>query len=148
LFKTQCHRTEIRSSAAKGQGNKAGITTGHKFGIGSPEQFAALASCDKALEKIRAAVEGAGMGASSVFILTSDHGGHNAVDPEKKTVGTHGSAEADDVLIPWIAWGKGVKKGFGITLPVVTYDTAATALWLLGVPVPEGFWGRPVTQCL
>ncbi len=22
----------------------------------------------------------------------------------------------------------------------------ATALWLLGVPLPESFWGRPVTS--
>ena len=25
-------------------------------------------------------------------------------------------------------------------------DTAATALWLLNVPLPENFWGRPVTS--
>jgi len=28
----------------------------------------------------------------------------------------------------------------------VQYDTAATALWLLQVPLPESFWGRPVTS--
>jgi len=37
-----------------------------------------------------------------------------------------------------------VRKDFNITAPVVQYDTAATALWLLDFPVPEGFWGRPV----
>jgi len=120
--------------------------TGHQFGVGSKEQFEALAASDRALEKIKAAVEAAGIADSSVFILTSDHGGHNAPDPITKIIGTHGSPESDDVLIPWIAWGKGVKKGFEITKPVVTYDTAATALWLLGVPVPDGFWGRPVTS--
>ena len=35
--------------------------------------------------------------------------------------------------IPWIAWGKGVKKHFEITAPMNTCDTAATARWLLGV---------------
>ncbi len=29
--------------------------------------------------------------------------------------------------------------------PVMTCDTAATALWLLGLPVPEAFDGKPVT---
>jgi arylsulfatase A-like enzyme len=48
--------------------------------------------------------------------------------------------------IPWIAWGKGVKKGEKIIAPVTTYDTSATALWLLGVPVPEHFDGKPVTS--
>jgi len=119
--------------------------TGHQFGVGSKEQFAALNSSDKALEKIRAAVEAAGIADTSVFILTSDHGGHHEPAPVKNTIGAHGSAQSDDVLIPWIAWGKGVKKNFEITKPVVTYDTAATALWLLGVPIPDGFWGRPVT---
>ena len=33
-----------------------------------------------------------------------------------------------------------------ITAAVVQYDTAATALWLLNVPLPENFWGRPVTS--
>jgi hypothetical protein len=50
------------------------------------------------------------------------------------------------VLIPWVAWGKGVKKNFTVTAPVLQYDTAATALWLLKVPLPEHFWGRPVTS--
>jgi arylsulfatase A-like enzyme len=50
------------------------------------------------------------------------------------------------VEIPWVAWGKGVNPGFRVAAPVVQYDTAATALWLLGIRVPESFWGRPVTS--
>ena len=41
--------------------------------------------------------------------------------------------------------GAGAKTA-PITAAVVQYDTAATALWLLGIPVPESFWGRPVTS--
>jgi hypothetical protein len=37
------------------------------------------------------------------------------------------------MTIPWITWGQGVKKRFAITDPVSTCDTAATALWLLGI---------------
>ncbi len=76
---------------------------------------------------------------NSVIILTADHGSHDIKDKDGKTVGTHGSAETSDVKIPWVAWGKGVKKNFTITAPVVQYDTAATALWLLDVPLPESF---------
>ena len=39
-----------------------------------------------------------------------------------------------------------MKKNFTITVPVTTYDTAATALWLLDVPVPAEFDGKPVTS--
>lgn len=119
---------------------------GHEFGMNSPEKMQAFADTDAALKVIRDAVKAAGLEDSSVFILTADHGGHDIKDKHGITRGVHGDATSDDVLIPWIAWGKGVKPKFQISAPVVQYDTAATALWLLGVPIPEGFWGRPVTS--
>jgi predicted AlkP superfamily pyrophosphatase or phosphodiesterase len=130
-------------------------STGHKYGVDSSEKMRALAECDRALGVIRAAITAAHIADSSVLILTADHGGHDRTavenaDREKRGLsyqpGTHGGADSVDVLIPWVASGKGVKRGFTITAPVVQYDTAATALWLLGVPVPESFWGRPVTS--
>lgn len=121
-------------------------TAGHKYGADAPEKVQALKDCDEALKIIKDAIEAAGLTKNSVIILTADHGSHNTKNKEGKTVGAHGSAETDDVKIPWVAWGKGVKKDFTITAPVVQYDTAATALWLLNVPLPEHFWGRPVTS--
>ena len=121
-------------------------TVGHKTGAYSPEKIQALKDCDEALKTIKDAVAAAGVLENSVFILTADHGSHDAKNKEGKTVGTHGDSRPEDVLIPWVAWGKGVKKDFTITAPVVQYDTAATALWLLKVPLPESFWGRPVTS--
>ncbi|MEO5914416.1 MAG: alkaline phosphatase family protein [Luteolibacter sp.] len=117
---------------------------GHEFGMDSPEKMQAFADSDAALKVLRDAVAKAGMEDSSVFILTADHGGHDIKDSKGVTRGTHGDPTSDDVTIPWVAWGKNVKPGFQITAPVVQYDTAATALWLLGVPVPDSFWGRPV----
>lgn len=117
---------------------------GHAHGIHSPEKMQAFADSDEALKMIRDAVEAAGLTATSVFILTADHGCHDIKDKEGITRGAHGSSSPDDVTIPWVAWGCGVKPGFTIENPVVQYDTAATALWLLGVPVPDSFWGRPV----
>ena len=121
-------------------------TEGHKHGAASPEKVQALVHCDAALQLIREAIQAAGLGDTSVLLLTADHGSHDIKDSSGRLVATHGSAEAADVTIPWVAWGRGVKPRFTITAPVVTYDTAATALWLLGIPVPESFWGRPVTS--
>ncbi len=128
---------------------------GHLHGVSSPEKLAALASCDAALGRIHAAIVDAGLADSSVLILTADHGGHDRA-PEENDLrakrglspqpGTHGDATTDDVTIPWVAAGKGVKSGYTVTAPVVQYDTAATALWLLGVPLPVHFWGRPVVN--
>jgi arylsulfatase A-like enzyme len=120
-------------------------TEGHAHGANSPEKLQALADCDAALKTIKDAIADADL-TNSVIILTADHGSHDMKDQTGKTIGTHGSAEPEDVKIPWVAWGKGVKKDFTITAPVVQYDTAATALWLLDVPVPESFWGRPVAS--
>lgn len=112
-------------------------TTGHKSGWGSPEQQDAFKACDLALGRIVQAIRQAGISESSVLIITADHGGHAK---------THGENIPDDMLIPWIAWGAGVKKHNTITGPVTTYDTAATALWLLDVGIPAEFDGKPVKE--
>lgn len=67
-------------------------------------------------------------------IITADHGGHGR---------HHGTDSVEDVTIPWIAFGEGVVQG-GRPEGVRTMDTAATALWLLGITVPESFEGAPV----
>ena len=110
---------------------------GHSKGWGSPEQIQAFADEDAALKTVFDAIKKAGIEKDSVVIMSADHGGHDK---------THGSNSPEDMTIPWIVWGKGVKKNFQITAPVTTYDTAATALWLLNVPVPTDFDGKPVTS--
>lgn len=110
---------------------------GHASGWGSPEQKEALKVTDQALGQIVKAITDAGIADRSVILISADHGGH-----EKG----HFENIPDDMLIPWIAWGAGVKKGHTIGRLVTTYDTAATALWLLGVPIPESFDGKPVEE--
>ena len=112
-------------------------TAGHKFGWGSAEQKAAFASSDEALGVLLEALQKAGIADKSVLILSADHGGHGR---------THGENIPDDMTIPWVAWGKSVKAGTTLTRPVNTTDTTATALWLLGVPIPAQLDGRPVYE--
>lgn len=99
-------------------------TVGHEFGWGSPEQIKGFADTDAALGIIQNAIRKAGIARRSVIIISADHGGHGK---------GHSKGTPEDMTIPWIAWGQGVKKRFTITDPVNTCDTAATALWLLGV---------------
>jgi predicted AlkP superfamily pyrophosphatase or phosphodiesterase len=110
---------------------------GHANGWGSPQQIRAFADEDRALHTVMRAIRKAGIAKSSVVLLTADHGGHAK---------THGTTSPEDMTIPWIAWGAGVKPNYSITAPVTTYDTAATALWLLDVPVPADWDGKPVTS--
>jgi predicted AlkP superfamily pyrophosphatase or phosphodiesterase len=110
-------------------------SAGHKSGWGSPEQKEALKVTDQALSQIIRAIKDAGIADTSVVIVTADHGGH---------LKTHGDNIPDDMIIPWVVWGAGVNKNFKITAPVTTFDSAATALWLLDVPLPAEFDGKPV----
>lgn len=112
-------------------------TAGHKDGWGSPQQKEAIKVTDQALWQVWQAIKDAGIADTSVMLISADHGGHDK---------THGLNIPDDMIIPWVAWGKGVKKSCTITTPVTTYDTAATALWLLDVPLPAEFDGKPVTS--
>ena len=112
-------------------------SAGHSSGWGSPEQKAAFEVSDQALGEIVRSLEQAGIAGRSVIIVSADHGGHGK---------DHGDNIPDDMTIPWIVWGKGVRKATTIREPVTTFDSAATALWLLGVPLPAEFDGKPVTQ--
>jgi predicted AlkP superfamily pyrophosphatase or phosphodiesterase len=111
-------------------------SVGHQFGWDSPEQVKSYAEVDAALGMVLAAIQQAGIAENSVVIVSSDHGGHGK---------GHGKNIPEDMTIPWIAWGQGVKKKFTITNAVNTCDTAATALWLLEAPPIRPMTGRPVT---
>jgi predicted AlkP superfamily pyrophosphatase or phosphodiesterase len=70
-------------------------------------------------------------------ILSADHGGLGL---------THGQNIPEDMTIPWIVAGPGVKQNYAITGAVSTMDTAATALYLLGLEVPEEIVGKVVEE--
>ena len=106
---------------------------GHVFGWMSAPYRMAVRRADGAVERVVRAAERA-FGDDVVVIVTSDHGGLGR---------HHGGDTPAERSIPWIAWGRGVAPG-EIAGPVNTVDTAATALWLLGIAVPPAWEGRPV----
>jgi len=109
---------------------------GHSKGWGSPEQRAALEQCDKAIGVLWQGIRAAGA-TRVVLIVTADHGGH---------LKTHGSRDPRDMTIPWLAYGPGIIKPGEIQRQVYIYDTAATALYALGIPFDPTWDGRPVTE--
>jgi predicted AlkP superfamily pyrophosphatase or phosphodiesterase len=110
---------------------------GHADGWMSENQFTAIRHADLCLGTLLDAVSAAGLDGETLFILSSDHGGHGH---------NHSGRIKEDRLIPWIAWGPGVRAGHRILAPIGTVDTAATALWVLGYPPPPGLVGRPVKE--
>ncbi|MGH7459014.1 MAG: alkaline phosphatase family protein [Longimicrobiaceae bacterium] len=110
---------------------------GHAFGWMSGPYLGGVRRADAAAHRLLGAAQRA-YGDRFVIIVTADHGGSGR---------DHGSASDDDVLIPWIAWGAGVRRG-EVARPVRTFDTAATVLRLLEIEVPEGLRGRVVEEAL
>lgn len=108
---------------------------GHVFGWMSPPYRWAVLWADRALARVLAAADRAYGPGGYTVILTADHGGRRF---------THGSARPVDTTIPWIAWGKGVRAGTALPEGIRTMDTAATVMWLLGVPRPGEWIGAPV----
>jgi len=110
---------------------------GHADGWMSDQQFSAIRHSDQCLGTLIDAVAAAGLDGETLFILSSDHGGHGH---------NHSGRIEEDRLIPWIVWGPGVRAGHHIQTEVNTVDTAATTLWALGYPAPPGLLGRPVKE--
>lgn len=98
---------------------------GHKFSWMSWFYGRAVRKADWAVARVLEASDRAFGEGNYAVILTADHGGHGW---------THGSEDPRDVTIPWVAWGQGVRAGTVLPDGIRTMDTAATALWLLGIP--------------
>jgi arylsulfatase A-like enzyme len=112
-------------------------TAGHDTGWLSPGQLQALTLADGLIGELVAALEAGGYLPTTILIVTSDHGGHGT---------GHGSDSSEDTTIPWLAVGPGISAGMTLTSDIVTYDTAATVLYVLNLPIPEIWDGKPVLE--
>jgi predicted AlkP superfamily pyrophosphatase or phosphodiesterase len=113
-----------------------GDIQGHEYGWMSQHQLIAYSYDDKELGRILDALKQNGMYESTIIIITSDHGGHDT---------THGYDIPDDMTIPWIISGPRVKPG-QLATQVYTMDTAVTAAFVLGLPLPPEWDGAPVLE--
>lgn len=100
---------------------------------------AQIADFDGGVARLVDALDGAGFGAGSYFVLVSDHG--EGFDVRHARIHHGGRLHADQLRVPlWIA-GPGVAAG-ETAVPISLVDLMPTLLELLGVPVPEGLDGR------
>jgi phosphopentomutase len=106
---------------------------GAGHGWGSPEYTKAVVEADSYIGRIAEAAP------EAAIVVTADHGG----------AGTkHGGLSMDEIEIPWIAAGPGIRKGLKLAKPVNTYDTAVTVAYLLRIKPHECWTGRPVWEAL
>jgi poly-gamma-glutamate synthesis protein (capsule biosynthesis protein) len=105
---------------------------GHLTGWMSDIYLFQLTRTDAALGRLLAALP-----PKTVVILTADHGGLGRL---------HGRRIAEDLTIPWIIAGPGLKTDHVLAEPVNLMDTAATAAYLLGLALPPPAAGRIIAE--
>lgn len=76
----------------------------------------------------------------SVFIVTADHGGGGVRSNQ------HEEPHAVNDHIPLVLAGPGVTRRHQLTRTISILDVPATVLWWFGVPIPEGYEGRPLVE--
>jgi arylsulfatase A-like enzyme len=115
---------------------------GHAIGWATPQQMRAIADADEGVGAVLKAIDDAELTDSTLVIVTADHGGSGR---------DHGPDDPRSRHIPWVAVGPKVRQHLDLTsyprLDVQTYDTFATACWVMGIPptVPD-LDGKPVKQ--
>jgi predicted AlkP superfamily pyrophosphatase or phosphodiesterase len=107
---------------------------GHAKGWMSSQQKKAIEGSDRCLGILYEALESSGLIEDTLIIVSADHGGHNRV---------HSGAKLIDREIPWIACGPGVREDHQLADDISTVDTAATALYALGLKIPSDIVGKP-----
>ena len=109
---------------------------GHDAGWMSPYQISIIRQADAALGILLAELDARNLRGETLIIVTADHGGQGS---------SHGSDAREDMTIPWIAAGPGIQQKTLTTL-VHTMDTAATAAFALGLPIPTEWDGVPIYE--
>jgi predicted AlkP superfamily pyrophosphatase or phosphodiesterase len=109
---------------------------GHAYGWLSPEQLSVIRGADEVIGQLLAGLEARNLRGETLLIVTADHGGNGQ---------GHGTDSRENMTIPWIAAGPGIQPKTLTTL-VHTMDTAATAAFALGLPLPPEWDGVPVYE--
>ena len=110
---------------------------GHEDGHDTDAYYTAVEKVDALVGEIMDTLEKNGMMDDTVILFTSDHGG---------TGFGHGGKTLVEVEIPWILYGQNIPAIGELTSSIVTYDTAATIAYLLGLDIPDFWRGQPVKE--
>nr|WP_298416104.1 alkaline phosphatase [uncultured Halomonas sp.] len=110
---------------------------GHEIGHDTPEYYEKVEMIDGFVGRFLGVLEENDMLNDAVIIFTADHGG----------IGKgHGGQTLLEMEIPWIIYGKNVPAQGELEFPIITYDTAATIAYVLGLETPDVWRGKPVIE--
>lgn len=110
---------------------------GHHGGYRSEEYALAIEKGDSLVGVFFEQLKRSGMYEETVIIVISDHGGLES---------GHGGIHPDEMTVPFLISGKGIKKGYKLDHPVFIYDLAPTVAYLLGFELNEYISGKSLTD--
>jgi predicted AlkP superfamily pyrophosphatase or phosphodiesterase len=106
---------------------------GHKYQWMSPEYIGSIEEGDVQVGRLIDFLKEEGLYDETHLMFISDHGG----------IGNgHGGISPEEMIVPWIIEGPGIKEGFTIDEPNNTVNTASTVLRLFGVEQPLSWTGE------
>lgn len=112
---------------------------GHAAGHDTPEYYSVLNYIDTQIAQIVDAAKEAGILDSTLFVVTSDHGG---------TGKGHGGKSLLEMETPLILSGPGVKNAGELKSAIMQTDITPTIAKLLGLDAPQAWSGRPVEEAI
>lgn len=110
---------------------------GHHGGYRSEEYAKSIEKADSLVGVFIDQLTEIGILEETVVFIVSDHGGL-----EKG----HGGSHPDEMIVPLIIYGKGVKKGNEIDHPIFNYDLAPTVAYLFGFELNKWISGQPLVD--
>ncbi|AWW32203.1 nucleotide pyrophosphatase [Echinicola strongylocentroti] len=107
---------------------------GHRHQWMSPEYITAIEEVDNKIGEFVKQLKAKGLYQNTHFLLFTDHGG----------VGNgHGGTSPQEMEVPWMIKGPGIKKGFELTTPNSNTNTAAIIAHLFDIAqTPEAWIGK------
>ncbi len=112
---------------------------GHDYGWMSEPYLKAIERADQAIKVLIDMLSDSGLNEKYTIFVVSDHGGsgkHHA-DPKPSTL-----------TVPWIASGKGIRRGHTIDQPLSVLDITPTIAALMGLPMHWSWQGKVIEEIL
>jgi len=105
---------------------------GHEYGYVSDGYLKQLERADGALGTLLGVLSD-----DATVLVTSDHGGHDH---------DHRTDRPENMTVPWIVVGPGIRHGYEVKSPVSLLDTAPTLAHVLGISPHPDWEGRCVEE--
>ena len=106
---------------------------GHMHAWMSPEYIQSIEEGDVQVGRMLEFLKAEGLYEDTHILFITDHGGINK---------GHGGVSPEEMIVPWVIRGPGIKKGFTITEAHNTVNTASTVIRLFGATQPLCWTGE------